>query len=381
MVRKIYMFIIMLVLLSVFASAAVFISEEEVYTPEGDVYDEDLYVAAGKLDLVADVNGDLIVAGGEIISDASVKQDLMAAGGKITVTNDVADDLRAAGGDILINAVIGGDLIVFGGNIILGKEAVVMGDILIKGGNVEINNMHMGNLDVDAGSLMLNAEITGNASIDAGEIRVRDKAKIGGNLDYKSGEKSEKIESATSGDVKFTKIKKLGKEEAIFFGILSYIGMKLLWMAMLIIIGLIIVNIAPRYSMEIANNIKEKPWHSLGIGFLALIIVPIAAVILLFTIVGIPVGIIVLLLYAIALFLSKIFAILLFGYWLLERYAKRKNRNANYAILLGVVLYVIVVSIPFIGGIICLLSMLLGLGAWGMIGYNKQKILRKKKLI
>ena len=57
----------------------------------------------------------------------------------------------------------------------------------------------------------------------------------------------------------------------------------------------------------INKTIKKSFWKSLGIGFLILVAVPIASVILLVTVIGIPLAVIAVLAYVILLIVSRVF--------------------------------------------------------------------------
>lgn len=59
---------------------------------------DDFYVAGGRVEINADVNGDLFVAGGEVTVAGNVAGDLVVAGGKVDIKGNVADDLRMLGG-------------------------------------------------------------------------------------------------------------------------------------------------------------------------------------------------------------------------------------------------------------------------------------------
>ncbi len=106
---------------------------------------DDLYVAGGKVDILAEVKGDVIAAGGRVSVGQLVEGDVMVAGGSVTVTGQVLDDVRATGGAVTIDGDIGGDVVVSGGSVSLTPETHVSGRTWLAGGEVVIQ----GTLDQD----------------------------------------------------------------------------------------------------------------------------------------------------------------------------------------------------------------------------------------
>lgn len=128
------------------------------------------------------------------------------------------------------------------------------------------------------------------------------------------------------------------------------------------IIGTIFLRLFPKHSRSIAMTLKERPWASLGIGFIALISVPVIFVILLITVVGIPLAFILLALYFIALYLVRIFVALWAGMTVFDRLGKDPTRIYK-AFIAGLVIYFLITLIPIAGGLVSILVQTIGLGA------------------
>jgi predicted membrane protein len=78
--------------------------------------------------------------------------------------------------------------------------------------------------------------------------------------------------------------------------------------------------------------------------------------------IGLPIALIILALWAILLFLSKIIASLALSDYLFKLFNKEKINN-NLKISAGIFLFCILVSIPYIGWFFSLLALLAGLGS------------------
>ncbi|MFC1956386.1 hypothetical protein ACFLWZ_07745, partial [Chloroflexota bacterium] len=120
----------------------------------------------------------------------------------------------------------------------------------------------------------------------------------------------------------------------------------------------------PRRATAVAASIKRKPLLSLGWGAILLFATPIAAIVAFITVVGVPVGVIGLALYGIAIYLSQIAVGLFIGYWIISSFGKVDSRGVLVgAFTLGFVILTLIKLIPFVGFPIWLATVLFGIGA------------------
>ena len=109
-----------------------------------------------------------------------------------------------------------------------------------------------------------------------------------------------------------------------------------------------------------------------GIGFLAMIVPPIAVVILIVTLIGIPVALTTLLLWLLTLCFAQIVVARSLGGILLKNGRDSMGHTA-VSLLLGLIFIVIVTNIPYIGGILSLLLTIIGMGALLIAAYRMFK--------
>ena len=104
---------------------------------------------------------------------------------------------------------------------------------------------------------------------------------------------------------------------------------------------------------------------------------PIAAIITFVTVVGVPVGLIGLTLYGIAIYLSQIAIGLFIGYWIISSFNKVESRGVLVgALALGFAILTLLKLIPYIGFPLWLATVLFGIGAMAL----SAKTLRAKSL-
>src|SRR3989338_4519621 len=119
-----------------------------------------------------------------------------------------------------------------------------------------------------------------------------------------------------------------------------------------------------------ARAVKE-PWGGLLMCFALVVCVPIAAVFTFMTIVGAPLGVLALILYAFFLLLSVPMAGIVLGAWMLKLLKKTGAVEINWQrTVLGVLLYTALGFIPVIGWVLKLALILSSLGAFSHYWYR-----------
>ena len=123
---------------------------------------------------------------------------------------------------------------------------------------------------------------------------------------------------------------------------------------------------------RVATAVKKDYWDALWKGFLVLIAVPILAFIIAFTIVGLPVTLVLMLSYALLLIIAQIVASLTIGSYFVKLNSKNKKSHFS-ALAIGAAVYVLLVLIPFIGSGLKFIILLLALGSIWRDSYTSVK--------
>lgn len=362
----------LLLVLSSTANASDFRSGDRLVITKDQVINDDLYFAGSSITVDGVINGDLIAAGGEIRVSGTVNGSLMAAGGTITVTGNVTDDIRAAGGNILIDGSAGDNALVFGGNLALGKNAMINRDLTIGAGSAAIDGIVNGNLNGGASSMDMSGSVAGNVIVNIDDrLRILPGARIGGNLEYTSPRPAE-ISGTVSGETIYTQ--RPEREDGFLAGLAGEV-LSYLW---LLLVGLVLLVIAPRITQRIADSVPIDPLKKALWGILFLIVTPILAVILLITLIGIPLSLLLIAVYIIAIYVSRIFIGLWVGQYALRR-LNRGTRSKVLSLAIGLLIVFIGINLPILGGFIHFVIVVLGLGALGLMGYELYHRSREEK--
>lgn len=327
------------------------------------------YLIGTRVQVDGPVRGDLLAAGGEVRVESRVDGDVMVAGGSVALRGPVGGDVRAAGGEVLVDGAVGGELLAAGGSVTLPADTVIGGRAWLSGGHVEVSGSVRGPLEVTAGSVRLAGRVAGDVDITAQEVEVAPGARVDGRLRYRSAEPARIDPRAQiAGGVERLALPTPDTGPWVRTGvsvlkILSFVGVVLL--------GVVVLLLLPQASLNAARFTTSAPLKSLLFGFALLVSAPVAALLLMISIIGLPLAFALLAIYVLALMLAWITAALALGD--LGARALRRTRPSRYAPWLafagGLLLLWLLGYVPIVGGIVRFIALLLGLGAWALYLY------------
>jgi hypothetical protein len=340
---------------------------------------EDVYVAGGTVTISVPIHGDLIIAGGTIIINDSVTNDILLTGGNVTFNGFVGDDIRCAGGNIRISKNVVGDVVVAGGTVIVDK-GVTIGGLITAGGNITLdgnvngelrgafgelilNGAVLKNMDCRGGEITVNGSIGGTSVIAANEINIGNNAAFNNDVRYwnKKGSLDFK-QSLKNGKATYDASMRMQRGEWFYLGAATIVG--LLWyLGMALLMIMIVQYLFCNTMKDAAIIVYNQSLKSLGFGFLFFIVVPVTAVIAFVTVIGVPVGLILMFGYIALILLASIITSLIIAHW----FNNRNNYNWKYwklvVVAFGIfVLLKLISTTPFVGWLIISLTTCMAFG-------------------
>jgi len=342
--------------------------------------DDDTTVVIGGDARVSDpAPADVYVIGGNTAVDAPVAGDLLSVGGNVTVDGDVAGSVTAVGGNAEVNGRVGRNLRLAGGDLSVGPGAEIGGNLGLAGGQMRMDGTVHGQVKVGGGSLRIDGRVDGDVRATAGEVVLGPNASIGGRLHLRSGQPLRRADGAVvaGGIVRDGWFGVDGDGHVLggddfdpSFGRIWVSGVGLVSTLLLMGLAALVVGLMPRLSAGFSRQLRQRTGASLLLGLALLAGVPVVAVLLAVTVIGIPFAVLLILLYLLALPLAYVAAAVGLGDWLLQRGsggaadpAPRGRRIAVACAMLGVV--AVLVGVPVLGGLVALVLIWLGLGAIG----------------
>jgi cytoskeletal protein CcmA (bactofilin family) len=378
-----------------------------------EVVEDDLYVGANTVTVEGTVQGDLVAAGGTIrIDGGTVEGDVISAGQTVVINGTVEDDVRIAGQALLIgeDAQIADDLISAGYSLETERGSTVGGELLYGGYQALLAGNVGENLRGGMTAFELDGEVEGNVNLDVdGEgtqpagtrfapgppavpiptvepgLTLTDTAQVGGDLRYESSSRGEIASGAQiGGDVSYEQ-KPAEEVQPGQRGAAAVLLESVRRFVVLLLIGLLLVWLAPRLVRGAADAVRSQPLLSLGWGVLDFIIVVvvsilvIAATILLAIFFGlvtlggiipaiVSIGVLIHAVLVVAFlisvfYLAPVVVSFLGGRMLLGQFQPERASGRVLPLVIGIFLYVILRAIPILGVIVAVIVVLLGVGA------------------
>jgi len=282
---------------------------------------------------------------GTIVVRGTVDGDLSGAAGSIRVaeTGRVDGNVQAAAGTIVVDGTVGG-------NVETGAGSFELTDTGRIGGS----------LDVGAGSITVDGAVDGDVRAAADSVVLGPNADVGGEFRYDAETFAESPDATVAGGV--VEDTSLRGDTGVAFGsdlAPSWVG-SAYGVAVNLALGAVLLLAFPRFSRDVADRVGGDSLRSGGVGLLALIVTPILLVLVAVTVVGIPLALVGIAAYVVAIWIGSVYGRYALGSWVLDRLG-RPNRWV--ALLLGVLGIAAIGLIPWVGGLVDLLVLLLGLGA------------------
>lgn len=354
---------------------------EDVEVAEGETVTEDLALFGSTISVSGYVESDVIAFAKSIEVPGIINQDLMGGAETVEITGQVGDDVRAGARLLKVYGQVGDDLIAFCQEFTLGENALVGGEAQTwcqKGsfygdvdGNMrigceraEIRGHVGGNLSVNARYIELAGAVDGDAQLKGENIVLLPGCIVTGNLQYTSANQIEIQEGAqVLGETEWQKPEeKVEKPKKKVIG-----GFRMfLTLAMLVgqfVIGLILIAFSRKQPARFASTLTGHPWRSLGVGFVFAVCVPIASLILMVTIIGLPLGIIAVLVYLIVWYFSTLLVGLALGGKIVGAFKTDRFGPMLGGLILGLIIIRAISLIPGVGWVIILVASLFGMGA------------------
>jgi hypothetical protein len=339
----------------------------EVSVAANETVDDTLVVFADSIRISGTITGDLIVFARNVEIQGTVQGNVISFGQRIEVSGNVGGDIFAFGQSIRTDGQIGQNLWGFGQTVTVGKDARLNHDAMIFATNSYLNGDISRDAMVRSATLDAGGRIGRDLSYAGGTLFVHTPSVIGRNLDSMTkSEKDVKIDpGVTVGGKKKLEFLKTQPSQYRTF---SFYTKQALRIGAAFFMGFLLCWIIPGMR-RISLSSGRALLTSGGIGFLAAVAAPIAAIILAITLIGIPVALLLVVLWLLGLYLAKIVIAKCIGSAILGS----KSNGLSSTLLplfLGLVIVIIAVNLPYIGGVLNFLLMITGLGALVLAVYR-----------
>jgi cytoskeletal protein CcmA (bactofilin family) len=362
------------------------------------------------------VENDTLIFGDDIVVDGDVDGDLFAFGRSVTVNGNVSGSMLTVAGVIDVNGEVGGSLYAIARALTLGTSSTVHRNVYYAG--IRLFMEEESTVSRDLVGVSLSAQIAGKVGRDFKAIigllnfvdlfTAPETPQSGGEPEPTEESDASSSESSSTGSLILTSagfgkpLYKLAlqttndsgglnssqKQGVTTEAVVDWLLERLQVYITLLVLGGLVLWLIPIRMNYWSNTVKSKPGLSTGYGLLSLVIVANAMAIviliaILILIVGLWLGAVTFwnlafifwgvafsvlglaftLFIVFVFYISKAILAFLVGSFILNRLSERAAGYKLLVLALGLLIFVLLAGLPYVGWFISLLATVLGLGA------------------
>jgi hypothetical protein len=242
--------------------------------------------------------------------------------------------------------------------------------IVVAVGDVSVEGDVKRSVDImTSGSADVSGSIGRDLTMAGGSLTLTNTARVGGNLSARVRQLKE-VHIADGATIAGKRDIQVRVRESQFMRPRFYFH-QAVWLAGAILVGWLGMLLFPGL-FQATTQLVGAGWRSLGLGVGVLLGMPVAIVVIAITLVGFPVSLMLLALYLAAIYLAKIWVGAFLGRILLKPSGATKG-DWLLGLLVGLLILTIVGFIPYLGGLVRLGVVCLGLGASGCQLYRASR--------
>ena len=281
--------------------------------------------------------------------------------GEVDFSGEVDGDLRVFSGSAILAGRVRQNLMAYARGLHLTTNAVVRGEVALVGETL-ICEGHVGsNAWLFAQTATLGGRWDGNVRIRAREIRIAPGTTIAGDLVY-TAEKPLVLDASVtvSGSVRQSLAVPAEAPARTRFALQGYLFLAAL------LVGMPFVGFFPLLAGNAVRQLRTYPLRGLAVGALILLLGPFLIIFAFFTVVGIPLALLLGAFYATGLYLSHIVVALGLGHLLLRAPGPQSFSRVLSSLAAGLFVLYFAAAFPAVAAFLLLPVLALGLGALGL---------------
>ncbi len=349
------------------SSEAIFVAADETITGN-------LMGAAESIIIDGAISGDLIVAASSVTVNGRIEGDVIAIAESIVINGEVGGNVRVLGSYVNINGLVARNINVLGSEVLIGDTTKVGWDVLVAANSANINGNIDGSIDAYVQKIVINSKVAKDVNVkilkDGGDnnLVLANQAFINGNLNYSASQALLLADNNIAGQINFNQ-KEISNQNTL----LIWFWGRIFSVLSLIFIGLIFVFILRQETYNLLSIIEKKYLAAALTGVIVLLTTPVVVIILLFTIIGLPLSLILLGLWGAGILLAKTLAAIFLGDVIIRRLFKNKTSHLFWSLLIGAIIISLLFSLPWFGWLFKIITICIALGSILLYVTNKSK--------
>ena len=300
-----------------------------------------------------EIDGSSIIAGNNVLEESKIEGINVLIGNNVEFKGN-SDYLVTIGNNIIINGNINNDGFVLGNIVKFDKESNINRDLVVYGNEITIDGKINRDIKIYADTVIINSDVQ-TIDIKANNIEINGKVN---KLMYNEDAIITKNDSLINETIL---TEKLTQEVSFSDKVLNFIYS----LGGTLVIFLALYFVTPKLFKKIEKNNENisilNVFSLFGFGALTLILVPAIFLVLLTLIFGLPLALLLLVSYIIAICLANIFTGYLIGHLIWKNIIK-KDSNPLLIGLIGISIVNVLLIIPILGILLAVISLVIGIG-------------------
>jgi predicted anti-sigma-YlaC factor YlaD len=334
---------------------------EFVTVAANETVDDTLVATGNTVRMEGVVNGDLLAFGGTVEVRGTVKGDLVSFAKRTVVSGRVEGSVYNCSRSLDLDGQLGHSIYGFAQSLRVDDRGHVGEGIVAAAGDVSLEGDVKRSVDILTSG---NADVSGSIGRDltmAGvSLTLTNAARVGGNLSARVHQLKE-VHIADGATIAGKRDIQVQVRKSQFTRPRFYFH-QAVWFAAAMLVGWLGLILFPGFFRATTQAVGSG-WLSVGLGVGVLAGAPVAMVVVGITLIGIPISLMLFAVYLAAIYLAKVWVGAFLGRILLKPSGATKG-DWLLGLLVGLLILTIVGFIPYLGGLVRLGVVCLGLGAF-----------------
>ncbi|MGA7171176.1 MAG: polymer-forming cytoskeletal protein, partial [Candidatus Sulfotelmatobacter sp.] len=335
---------------------------EFVTVPASETVDDTLVVTGNTVRIEGVINGDLLAFGRTVEVRGTVKGDLVSFCKRTVVSGTVEGNIFDFSNSLDLDGQLGHNLYGLVQSLRVNDRGHVGDGIVAAVGDVNLEGQVKRGVNmVLSGSADVSGSIGRELTTVGGGLTLTNTARVGGNLSARVRQLKE-VHIADGASIAGKRDIQLQEERKSQFMRPRFYFHQAIWLAAAMLVGWLGLVLFPGF-FRATTQAVGLGWLSLGLGVGVLAGVPVAMVVIAITLIGIPISLMLFAVYLAAIYLAKVWVGAFLGRILLKPSGTAKG-DWLLGLLVGLLILTVVGLIPYLGGLVRLGVVFLGLGAF-----------------
>jgi cytoskeletal protein CcmA (bactofilin family) len=343
---------------------------------KGDTYElakdetvkSDIFVTGARARIDGTVEGDLFFFGQSIDISGHIKGDAIVFAQSVRINGQIDGNIRSFSNNLTITGTVGKNVLTFNEVVNLDSAGKVGGSMTAFAQSVGVDGKLGRDLLLMDGETIISGTVDGEVRVKGRNLSLGSSAQVGGPIRYE-GDNPANVSSGAklASPVEFTK-----KQHRSQYAEGHYYLWRVIWTAAFVLFGLVLFLLLPRFAEETVRA-GERFGAPVGLGVLVFFAVPIAAIIACVTVVGIPLGVLTLGLWFLAINCAEIVVGTVVGNWILGKTSDLWGLIGRMAMgfVLVRIVYTPLEHLHVVGILVGLGIWMWGMGAISLALYNR----------